>query len=436
MKRFFLLMLILCLMPLHTLAGDPSVRCYAVNPNGNTVPVYKKASTKSAKVGDFYVHQPMVWDCWEDDDADGWVKLTEPDVGYIQTKYLTEEPYSGRNPYAGSDCVPVFTAGDGVPLLDAASSTADSTALPGGLRLLTLGDCGQYYYVQVQYASLSGFVRKEDVQATEDFCSVTKDGPRDVKTRIYHADGLDFVPAYTDCSRSRAHNSAQNSVFVFQLLEDWALTNYGFIETRFLDENGDHSLPTAYTSTSDEASRLLLRWKPEKSTDYAGKYFSGVPVTILAQSGDYTQVAIGSRYTNWFATQYLTDTQVDRTVQASVTQLFEESFHGHPGGVHFIPGKEVTLIGSTKHEMITLYNNKLLFIPLEFLMPVDGSGVLEAKTTVRLKMHASITNQDGNQTTLIPKGKKVTVLLHGDEYSKIEYQDEIGYVKTNYLKFQ
>lgn len=432
MKRFLGLLLLLCLMPLGALAGDPSVYCYAVNPDGDTVPVYQKASTSSHKVGDFYVHQPMLWDGWEEDDADGWVKLMEPDVGYIQTRYLVQETYDADFSYSGLDRLPVLTAKGDIPLLEDTSSGSKTTStLPNGLRLLALGDCGDYYYVEVLHVYLCGFVRKIDVAATGEFRSIMEDTQVPLQA-VYPPEGMSFAPAYSDCERTEAFQGGYESTYVYQQLENWAVVSGGFMETRFLDPHGDHSMPTAYTRTSDEASRLLLRWEPRKDEYYAGKYFSGLPVVVLAQSGDYTQVAFGDTC-NWFATEYLTDTQTDQRVRAIVPLGATVGYASEQ--LTLAPGEEILLIGSSSSDMLFLANGRQYRISLEDVMPVEGSGMLSARTTTRLKMHSCITNVARDEVTSIAKGKKVTVLLHGDEYSKIEYNGSIGYVMTKYLQF-
>lgn len=432
MKRFSLLLLVLFLLPACAMAGDPSVHCYAVNPAGDTVPVYHKPSTASARVGDFYVHQSMIWDGDLEDDADGWVKLAEPDVGYIQTCYLAQETYDDESSLWGTDRLPLLIAAQDAPLLEAASAGADLiSALPAGLHLLALGDCGGYYYVEVPAVYLFGFIRKSDVTLTGEFRSAVKEWPYTSRT-VYPAHGLSFAPAYRNCERTEALYGPSGSTCVYQQLEDWSVTSHGFVENRFFDAGGDHSMPTAYTRTSDAASRLLLRWEPEKGEYYAGKYFSGLPVVILARSGDYTHVAFGD-VCNWFATEYLTDVQTDRRVRATVPMGATLGYP--PDQLTLAPGGEILLIGSSGTDMLFLANGRQYRISLEDVMPLDNSGVLQARTTTRLKMHTSITNSAADDVTLIPKGKKVTVLLHGDEYSKILYDGKIGYVMTGYLKF-
>lgn len=454
MKRFFLLMLLLCLLPLIALAGDPTVHCFAVNPQGDTVPVYQKASTRSAKVGDFYVHQPMYWDCWEDDDADGWVKLTEPDAGYIQTKYLAELQYETRDPHKGQDRLPLVIAGDDIPLLSRKSTKAKTQfTLPKGMELLVLGDCGDMYFVTYRYkyasdeyissrfGEMDGFVRKDDVLATGETHSLFSGDIQGQKVSLFPAEGITGTPVYDSFARDRAGISHAGTITLLQDLGEWSITEWNIVESRFLKEDGDHSMPTAYTRTSDDSSRLLRRFGPEKSTLYNGKYFSGVPVVILAQSGDYTQVALsGTSATAWFDTDFLTDQQTDRTVHALVPQVataaIAEMFSSRTlSSLTLSPGTELTLIGSRGKDMLFISKGAEYRISLEDVMPIDNSGVLEAKTTTRLKMHSTITEGVKDDITLIPKGKKVTVLLHGDEYSKIDFGGKIGYVMTKYLKF-
>ncbi len=446
MKRFFFLMLLLCLLPQAGLAGDPTVFCLAVNPTGDTVPIYQKTSTKSEKIGDFYVYQPMYWDCWEDDDADGWVKLTEPDAGYIQTKYLEQYQHEASDSPKGQDRLPLVIAGDEIPLMSGRSAKGKiKCTLPKGIELLVLGDCGDMYFVSFRYKyaagrfdELDGFVHKEDVLATGETHSLFSGDIQRQKVSLFPAEGITGTPVYDSFARDRAGISHAGTITLLQDLGEWSITEWNIVESRFLKEDEDHSMPTAYTRTSNDSSRLLRRFGPEKSTRYNGKYFSGVPVVILAQSGDYTQVALsGTSTTAWFDTDFLTDQQTDRRVQAGVPL---ETFAAtgtmfSSKKLKLAAGTELTLIGSRGKDMLFISKGEEYCISLEALMPINNSGVLEAKTTTRLKMHSSITEGADDDVILIPKGKKVTVLLHGDEYSKIEFDGKIGYVMTKYLKF-
>lgn len=447
MKRVgILIVLICCLLPWTALAGDPSVYCYLYAPGGETVPIYAKASTKSKKVGDFYSGASVSWNSWEEDDSDGWVYLgDDAHRGYVQTRYLVDE-LPDELTDADGDSIAVF------PQLEVSSDTAlrerlsskaeEITRLPSGMKLVALGDCGDSWLVSVQGMFFQkGFVPKADTRATGVSVSEFEPLPGQYEARLYPSDPLIDVPLYnTPAAESLYRVWPPRSVQVCLSCGDWTLISPWedrsccWVESRFLDPNGDHSLPVAYTSTERPADRLLLRFRPEKSEKYEGKFFSGVPVVILARRGDWSDVRFGS-ISGWFMTSYLTAQYEDGCVRAQATEELTVTKAGSE--LTLKKGDSVLLIGSLDNDMICLTPAGETFsLPIQKLMPVEDSGVLLAKTTSRLKMRGPALDKDDDSVLRsLAKGVKVKVLLHGDVWSKIEYDGEIGYVMTKYLKF-
>lgn len=449
MKRIgILIILIGCLLPWTALAGDPYIHCYLYAPQGGTVPIYEKASVKSQKVGDFYSGASATWNIWEDDDSDGWVYLDDDQpIGYVQTKYLVDVlPDELRSPDGISlAAFPQLEVPEDTMLLERPSSKADKISrLPAGIKLIALGDCGDYWYVSLQgLYEQKGFVPKADVRATGTTVSESEPLIGQYETELYPSDPLTVIPVYnTPAAEDLFGEWTPKPVWVFLSCGDWTLISprqdgsyyCRWVETRFLDPDGDHSLPTAYTSTDRPADRLLLRFWPEKSDNYLAKFFSGVPVVILAQKGEWSYVRFGN-ISGWFMTSYLTEQSEDGRVQAQVAE--DLSVKKGSSELTLKKGETVLLIGSLDDDMICLSPTGERFdLPIQKLMPVEDNGVLQAKTTSRLKMRGP-TLKDGDDTMIrsLAKGVTVTVLLHGDVWSKIEYDGEIGYVMTKYLAF-
>lgn len=449
MKRVgILIILVCCLWPWTALAGDPYAHRYLYAPGGETVPIYAKASTKSKKVGDFYSGASVSWNSWEEDDSDGWVYLDDDNHrGYVQTKYLVDELPDELTDADGNSIAtfPQLEVPSDTPLLERPSSRAEEvTRLPSGMKLIALGDCGDYWFAGVQGMFFQkGFVTKADVRVTGASVSALEPLVGQYEAQLYPSDPLINVPIYhTPTAESLYQEWSPRSVWVCLSCGDWTLISpqedgfdCSWVASRFLDPNGDHSLPVAYTSTERPADRLLLRFWPKKSDEYNGKFFSGVPVVILAQQGDWSNVRFGS-ISGWFMTSYLTtQCSEDGRVQAQVTE--DLTVKKGESVLTLKKGDTVLLIGSQDGDMIYLAPSGEAFaIPIQKLMPVDDSGVLQAKTTSRLKMRGPALDK-GDDTVIrsLAKGVKVTVLLHGDVWSKIEYDGEIGYVMTKYLKF-
>lgn len=458
MKRVgILIILVCCLLPWTAQAGDPYIHCHLYAPGGETVPIYAKASTKSKKVGDFYSGPSVSWDSWEEDDSDGWVYLDgDYPIGYVQTKYLVDELPDELTDADGDSIAtfPQLEVSSDTSLRERPSSKAEEVnRLPSGMKLIALGDCGDYWFVSIQGMFFQkGFVAKADVRTTGASVSESEPLVGQYEAQLYPSDPLINVPIYnTPATENLDQEWSPRSVWVGLSCGDWTLIAsredgpyWLWVESRFLDPNGDHSLPVAYTSTDRPADRLLLRSQPKKSDQYDGKFFSGVPVVILAQKGDWSDVRFGN-INGWFMTSYLTaQCSEDGRVQAQVTEDLTVQSVG-PGLTRRYVSSELTLkkgdtvllIGSAYDDMIYLAPSGEAFaIPIQKLMPVEDSGVLQAKTTSRLKMRGpDLDKDDDTVIRSLAKGVKVKVLLHGDVWSKIEYDGDVGYVMTKYLKF-
>ncbi len=471
MKRLCSALLILCLalsLCPAALAGDP-YSSVLLNGKDGMVTIYTKASTGSTPVGRFYNGLRLTYDTREYTLKSKWIKVNmndplvpvegfvrQSDVadGYTETshhvfKLNTSIPQA--LPYA-------VTSGD-IALYDGTGKKAEVVGrLPGGVSMVVLGEKNDFYYASVAGVGTRGFVPKASLGMTGDKGAPDVALPTGEKGRVYASKEPDqnSVAVYSSCAKTDMlwQYADGSAVAVHQRLGDWALISLlnvsgytmstGFIESRFLDENADHSLPVLYVRTDEITNRLLMRYANHQDSDYFAKFFPGVRATVLAgkengTNDDYSYVRVGN-ITGYFKNEFLLSSAINPPRYALVSEDVDEYMPNYyeyvKQGVRFAKGDRVTLLGSRDAGIyVETADGRYAYAPIECLTPADDAYVFTAKVSASsLKMRGAA-DEDGDVLRTLSKGVSVKVLVHGDVWSKIEYKNEIGYVMTRYLKY-
>lgn len=472
MRKILALLLALCLVggfPFdNARAGDPNVICY-LNGEKGTVTLYQKASKSSAVVGTFENNLMVFYD--SEKQSGKWARITlegsynvrhESFSAYVRMDDLIDL-YSGETTKKAPEAV-LKTArvlSDTAMYSAKTKGAAQNGRLSKGAYVHIMGDCGAYDYVAAFGTNAQGFVKKTDLELTGE--SGTLNGALPVTTpsaTVYAlmADSADGATLYDTCSTLCSIwpflLADQTSVDIVLLMKDWALVcydrgglheMYGYLESRFLDPNGDHSLNTAYVKTAGSDERLNLRSRPNQDADYSMKLFSGVLVYVIDQNDEWTRVRVEkSAETGYVMTKYLVKTQAETTdAMPQVTSVGKQSLqNGYNRAwqsaelARLNDGDALTVLGVIEDSAFVMVEPALCgYLPLTEILPVGNSGETTATVSYdTLKLRQEPTTES-KAVVNIPKGAKVKVILHGDVWSKVEYKGKQGYVMTRYLKF-
>ena len=459
MKKLALLF-ILCLLAIGlvsvAIAGSNEM---IVATDGEGIAVYESA-TSGHQVGTLYNgfrSQLSLTDtngrfsCWLTQDTTVWLN-EEKAMKYISTP-------DGQS---HCNCFLAEVTEDGAGLYTGTGHKHLLAKHKAGTLIMVFGSFGNDYYVEIGGGG-EGFMAKSALQKVKDLTySETMDacyGMTDLETVAVYVEGghIKLASAASDYSEFDDGADAKNGsqVVILRDLGDWAqvakvyeggIGSGGFIEKRYLDPDGDHTVPTAVVNTTHPLNRLNVRNLPEKDSWTKIKLFSGVRVQVVSNGKDWTEIALyaekGNRqFTGFVMTEYLAfGEDADKVENACVRVRFQREWKPYLYGSQSYPaGLEGTVIGVDEGGndfYVLLDDGEILCVRDEEIDPVlepVNPTAWKAKTTKSLNMRSG-PNSDSTKVMSVKSGATVEVLLRGEKWALVCYKDKTGYVLSSGLK--
>ena len=335
-----------------------------------------------------------------------------------------------------------------------------------GSQFMVWGEFGSYYYVQTR--SCYGFMSKsaifEALSPTKSKAYASYNSwnwPYLEDRTLYPDHGViftsDSAARFSENVGSYVRKGDDKVQIRTYLSDSWAqLQDGSFIETRYLEPDGDHTpYQTARIKTSSIANRLNVRMNPDSNSFVKVKLCSGVEVEVISQTDEWaviglcganTEIEFGCvqrKYLEFSKNKKVTD----GTVRARVTNdLIVDPFYAIEAQTKIEKNSIVTVLGvgdgfyidrkdsfdtflirDEEGRLYWIYDETGSFEPLEY-PPV------KAKTTTAISMRKE-PKLDADVLLQIPSGTKVDVLLRGEGFTMICYKDQIGYVLSRQLSF-
>ena len=334
-----------------------------------------------------------------------------------------------------------------------------------GTLLLVCGSFGKDYFVK---GGGAGFMAKSALQKVKDLTFVEAwdacYGMTDLPTATVYVEGGRLKLASSATGYSEVDDGMDikhgGQVVILRDLGDWAqvakvyegrIGSGGFIEKRYLDPEGDHSVPTAVVKTSHPLNRLNVRYTADKDAWSEIKLCAGVRVQVVSRGKDWTEIAIyatkGNRSVSGFVmTEYLAfgadaDKVEDACVRVRLTRQWPEypryyyyQYEPYPAGTE----ATVFAVASGDRNIFTLQMDDGAFIDVTddatepLLEPVNPTA-WNAKTSKSLTLRSG-PNSDSKKLGTVKSGAKVEVLLRGEKWALVRYKDKTGYVLSSGLK--
>lgn len=245
-------------------------------------------------------------------------------------------------------------------------------------------------------------------------------------------------------------------VTVFREINGWAqLSGGSFIESRFLDPDGDHSVAYATVNTSGPLNRLNVRRYPSTDAWVQVKLCAGTQVQVASHTDDWAAVLIvgpegGEEESGSVQMKYLVfgdDTQIKNgCVRVRLTEDRYEDQYRYDKKQLLPAGMVLTVLGVYGgYNIETDDSDRFLCLTEDgrTVMIWNDSGVLEpvgeglgvtAKAASNVRMRVS-PSKDAEVIRTLDKGTKVEVLLRGEGWTLVKYKDQTGYVMSRYLSF-
>lgn len=352
------------------------------------------------------------------------------------------------------------------PLYTSPSHEKIKARFARGTLLSIGGENGEDYYVESTY--MKGYIPKTAVGVTEATKALNPGrddfGIKTEKRRVYTGGkplGISRASSlFCEMCPSVVEDGA--TVRVVKYLGDWAQLDMGrFIETRFLDPEGDHTLRYATVKTTSHLDRLNLRWDPDRNADASVKLCSGTRVQVIGGTDEWTTVLVtgekgGNSFYGCVMNQYLVfdDTPVEN---AGIRVCLQKDLFGNYANTIFgvdkpysrftgellAAGTEMTVIGVSAHYTDEFGDSFLCLLDdgrmvslhdaASDLWPLEGTGI-QAKTNTAVKLRREAAKKADALMTL-SEGTKVDVLLRGEGWTMVQYKEQVGYVMSRHLKF-
>lgn len=402
-----------------------------------------------------------LYSCWLTRDITVWVDQEKAQDGWPEEYWqMTME---AQNAYPCQMFVAEVTQQE-APVYTSPSHKHLSATHAKGTLLRVCGEFGDDYFVEGWHGD--GFIPKE---AVGHYAPLTRAQMYDSN---YGLEGLEKCRVYTGGGKLAIGNSATGysdedawvvkdgqGVTVLRRLDGWAqLAGGGFIETRFLDPDGDHTIRYATVKSTEILDRLNVRWEADKDSIVEAKLCSGAKVQVPCHTEEWAVVYVtGTEKSEMIAGSAMMEYLVfdDAPVKDGCTKVrLTKTMYAGNGGRQYrstwtgdpLPaGTEVTVIGvedgydidwdncdrficlTEEGRVITVWNDEGVLEPLE------GTGVtVRTNTSVRMR---EMPNKEADTLRTLSKGTKVDVLLRGEGWTMVKYKDQTGYVMSRYLNF-
>lgn len=331
-----------------------------------------------------------------------------------------------------------------------------------GSLVMVCGEFGDDYYIE---GDVNGFVEKSAVQKVKDlpFIQARRGdfGYENLPEATIYAS--ESKPVYiTDTATGYfmeldlylSPYTENKKVKVLRDMGDWVqLDDGGFLEKRFLDQEGDHSYPTARVKTDGKQDRLIVHYNNVKLV-------SGTRVQVVARTEDWAVIFLtgengGINECGSVKTEYLsfdgneqirdgsTKVRLTKELQGDESMLYFAETKRKPGGT--IPaGTLLTVMGvyssgsseSDQYDRFLCETEDGKYIEVaggEFLEPLESSGLMAtARQAVRMRTEPS---PDAKVLYQVKAKTKVEVLLRGEIWTMVKYKDQVGYMMSRYLSF-
>ena len=322
-----------------------------------------------------------------------------------------------------------------------------------GTLVIVCGEFGNDYYV----GDLGeGFISKDAVRKVKDLtleqALTGREIYDDLQVKTLYASAAE--PVYLSASAGGYSEEDVYSYYIYtenkevtilKDLGDWVqLEGGGFVEKRFLDPDAPHSYPTAWVKCDGKLDRLNIRDDPDTESRSEVKLCSGVPVHVVTQTKDWAVVFVtgpngGEMEHGCALKKYLSfdgkDVKYDGRTQV---RLKHDQKNGKGGETVTVVG--VYINSDSKSDQLDAFlcetedGRYVVLYSCEDLEPIQTETGIYATVRSAVRMRTA-PNPDAEVLHQVKVKAKVEILLRGETWSIVKYNNEIGYMMSRYLSF-
>lgn len=469
MKRFsfFFIMAALALtLPGIALAGSNPM---TVATDGKGIAVYA-ASGGGRQAGTLYngfaaelslKAEQGLYSCWLTADCTVWVNQERAQ------KALPRDWHGEPRDDLPCDMFLAEIATQDAPMFTSPSHRHLSARHAPGTLALVCGEFGDDYLIDLG-ATVLGFMPKDSLRQVRALsypeAHSTDWGVEGASLQtVYTGGGLlirsSSATGYSDSSTYWQVRDGEQVTVLAMVDGSAQLAGGGFIESRFLDQNGDHSRTLATVISDKPLNRLNVRFSADQDAPANFKLFAGAQVQVVNHTDDWASIFVtgkggGNVYYGLVRMQYLDFDSKGAQQSLLMVRTLHDLGAGNGGDWYRIrwdisegklpAGTQLRLIGvSVPYDGSLEYPDALMCLTEDGrLITILDDGVLEAidppeiqaKVTSALRLRLA-PDKTAEVAANLPKGAKVDVLIRGEGWTMVRYKKETGYVMSRYLQF-
>lgn len=351
------------------------------------------------------------------------------------------------------NCFLAEVVGDGAKVWSGTGHKRVVAEHRAGSLVAVYGEFGKDYYVG------DGFMAKTSLRKVKDL-TYPETGMMDwgltgLKTVDVYVEGgrLPLAHTATGVSAYSAFGTVKNGgkLTVLRELDGWAqviipdsYAGRGFVETRYLDPEGDHRVPTAVVRTDHPLNRLNVRWEPRKNSEVTVKLCAGVRVQVVSSADGWSEIALYAEEGRWNLSGFvqsaylLTGEEAERAEDACVRVRLLKEYKSYDAGT-LAAGTEGTVIGvyeGVNGYYVRLDDGQVIQVGdsgKEPMLEPVGDSSWSAKTAKTLTLRSG-PNSGSEKLGSVKSGTAVEVLLRGEKWALVRVNGKTGWVLSSGLK--
>ncbi len=469
MKRFFLMLIGAALalaLPGIALAGSNPL---TVATEGKGIAVYT-ASGGGRRAGTLYngfdtelslEAEQGLYSCWLTADCTVWVNQERAQ------KALPLDWHGEASDDLPCDIFLAEVSAQDAPMYSSPSHRHLIARHAPGTFALVCGEFGDDYLIDLG-ASMLGFMPKDSLRQVKALSYA------EAQSTGWGVEGASVQTVYTGggiLMRSASATGYSDSYTYWQVQDGEQVTvlatvggsaqlaGGGFIESRFLDPNGDHSRTLATVISDKPLNRLNVRVSADQDAPASFKLFAGAQVQVVDHTDDWASIMVtgergGNVHYGLVRMQYLDFDAKGAQQSLLMVRTLYELGAGNGGDWYRLrwdisqgtlpAGTQLRLIGVSFPYVGSLeYPDALMCLTEDGrLITILDDGVLEAidppeiqaKVTSALRLRRA-PDKTAEVAANLPKGAKVDVLIRGEGWTMVRCMNETGYVMSRYLQF-
>ena len=285
-------------------------------------------------------------------------------------------------------------------------------------------------YTRIRWNGETGLIKKSS-------CSFSE-----FVRKTVNSNSVKVMDSQSNTGKALGALSKNQVVEVYDKYADWSKVKinnmYGYVENKYLDEIKyvalDVEVPLRSTKSSSNSSNVVMILP--KGAQVIVDYYTAEGWSRVKYGNKVGYVLNEHLYAKKQEVNEDTDsllTGLTAVIEKEDVNLRKEANWGSDKLCIIKKGTEVQLIEKGDTWSKVKYEDKVGYVNNDYLKIQEIKTVIIEKEDVNLRKEA---NWGSDKLCIIKKGTEVQLIEKGDTWSKVKYEDKVGYVNNDYLNFK